>query len=384
MPDASYYLRHYFDPDMDHLTLKPRAGAGDSADRYNLGYVQNAVSGQVLAEVIPLAETENMPRSSVNPRFIRPTATLPQGPNTRIDPQYPQYLLADANGYVFYHEGQITVKKLLNVRGDVDFSTGNIFFVGDIAVHGNVRAGFEVQGNRILIIGMVEGGVIRARSDLALQGGARGGVSNRCLLSTGGNLRLPFAEKAELRAGNNIFIERTCQHAVIYAGSSLVVKDRLQGGVTHARNIVYVANQLGTTTASPTAIHLGYNAPRVRQLAKLDTHLEELVARVTHYTAVAGHLPPDSTPTTRKLAMAKHKLALLRERRDHIWTALLEDERQAQACRLIAPGIVYPGVEVSIGKHTRIVDTLYNSVVFRLWEGEVAILPYDPDTQPDV
>ncbi|MDR2696594.1 MAG: FapA family protein [Deltaproteobacteria bacterium] len=374
----TYYLRHYFDPDMDHLALKPRVSSGDEADRYNLGYVQNTINGQVLAEVVPLTEIGNTTLTSLNPRFFLAEPVLPQGPNTRIDPRYPQYLLADANGYVFYHEGAITVKKLLNVRGDVDFHTGNIFFVGDMAVHGNVRAGFEVQANRILIKGMVEGGVVRARTDLALQGGARGGVSARCLLSAGGDLRLPFVEKAELRAGNTIYVERTCQHATVFAGSNLVVKDRLQGGVIHARSTIYVANQLGTSTASPTAIYLGYNAPRIRQLEKLDARMDELATRVAHYTAVAGHLPPDATPTTRKLAMGRQKLEVFRQRREQLWATLAADERLAGSCRLVVPGTVYPGVEVSIGRAFLTVESVYRNVVFQLQGDEVIITPNTP------
>jgi uncharacterized protein (DUF342 family) len=369
----SYYLRHYFDPDMDHLALKPRVSVGEQADRYNLGFVQNAISGQVLAEVVPLTEVGNTTIKSINPRFFRNEPVLPQGPNTRVDPNYPQYLLADANGYVFYHEGLITVKKLLNVRGDISFNTGNIFFVGDMAVHGNVRAGFEIQANRILVKGMVEGGVVRTRGDLALEGGARGGVSGRCLLTAGGSIRLPFAEKAEMRAGSTIYIERTCQHATVFTGANLVVKDRLQGGVIHARSTIYVANQLGTSTAAPTKISLGYNAPRIRQLEKLDVRLDDLATRVAHYTAVAGHLPPDSTPTTRKLAMARQKLELFRQRREQLWDALAEDERQASSCRLVVPGTVYPGVEVSIGRAFLTVETVYNNVTFQLHDDEVIV-----------
>jgi len=373
-----YYLRHYFDPDMDHLALKPRVNSGDNADRYNLGYVQNAISGQVLAEIIPLTEIGNTTLTSLDPRFMLEDPQLPQGQNTKIDPQYPQYLLADANGFVFYHEGLITVKKLLNVRGDVDFHTGNIFFVGDMAVHGDVRAGFEIQANRILVKGMVEGGVVRARGDIALQGGARGGVSARCLITTGGNLRLPFTEKAELRAGDTIYIERTCQHATVFAGANLVVKDRLQGGIIHARNTIYVANQLGTPTAAPTAIFLGYNAPRIRQLEKLDVRLDELATRVAHYTAVAGHLPPDATTTTRKLAMAKQKLALFQTRRQELWEMLSADEKQTGSCRLVVPGTVHPGVEVSIGRAFLTVDKRYTNVVFQLQDDAIVIIPYTP------
>jgi uncharacterized protein (DUF342 family) len=83
--------------------------------------------------------------------------------------------------------------------------------------------------------------------------------------------------------------------------------------------------------------------------------------------------------------MARQKLKLLRERRDHLWTALLEDESQARTCRLVVPGTVYPGVEVSIGKSSLIVDTIRSNVVFRLRDEFVAILPYnpDPDADPD-
>ncbi len=373
----AYYLRHYFDPDLDHLALKPRLSSDDNADRYNLGYVQNVISGQVLAEIVPLNEAEEQD-PALERRFILQRPHLPQGRNTRIDPNYPHYLLADANGYVFYLEDLITVKKLLNVRRDVDFHTGNIFFVGDVAVHGNVRAGFEVQANRVLVKGMVEGGVVRAQGDLALEGGARGGAGGRCLLSAGGNLRLPFAEKAELRAGGTIYIERTCQHAQIYADKNLIVKDRLQGGKIHAAGTVYVENQLGTSSAAATHIYLGYNALRMRRLEKLDVVLDDLATRVAHYTAVAGHLPPDATATSRKLAMARQKLKVLRERRGTLWEALDSDEKQADCCRLIVPGKVYPGVEVSIGRAFLSVETMYKGVVFHLQGEEVVVSPYRP------
>jgi uncharacterized protein (DUF342 family) len=373
-----YYLRHYFDPDMNYHALKPRVLSDHEADRYNLGYVQNVISGQVLAQTVPLDDLSDAPPVSLDPRFLLDEPILPQGPNTRVEPDYPQYLLADANGYVFYLNNLITVKKVLNVRSDVDFHTGNIFFVGDVAVHGDVRAGFEVQANRVMVKGMVEGGVVRARNDLALRGGARGGAGGRCLLSAGGNMRLAFAEKAELRAGGAVYIERTCQHAVIFAGESLLVKDRLQGGKIHVRRTAYVENQLGTSSGAPTAVSLGYSALRVRQMEKLDVALDDIETRVAHYTAVAGHLPPDSTPASRKLAMARQKLALLRQRRESIWDSLQKDERLAETCLLVVPGTVHPGVEISIGRAFLYVERTYKSVTFRLADGKIIIDPVIP------
>ncbi len=122
----AYYLRHYFNPDFDYQRAKPGGGLGndDGADVYSLGYAQNVISGQILAEIVPLEEAG----ADYDKRFTREVPELPQGPNTRIDPRYPRFLLSDAKGYVFYNDGKITVKKLLNVRQDVSFATGNIYF----------------------------------------------------------------------------------------------------------------------------------------------------------------------------------------------------------------------------------------------------------------
>ena len=157
------YLQHYFNPDFDYLQLQPIVSVKGQADLYNLGYVQNVVKGQVIAEMIPLEAIENP-----IPRFVLEQEKFPQGPNTYIDPAYPHYLLSDVNGYVFYYNGKISVKKVLNVRSNVDFHTGNIAFVGDVMVHKDVKAGFQLQANTIIINGMVEGGEVRSRKDMKI------------------------------------------------------------------------------------------------------------------------------------------------------------------------------------------------------------------------
>ena len=201
---VQYYLRHYFNPDFDYLNLKPSGDNGKS-DVYSLGYVQNVIAGQVLAELVPLDASG----PKVDQRFILENEAFPMGGNTRVDPRHPNYLLAAAKGYVFYLNGKITVKTLLNVRQDVSFQTGNIFFVGDMAVHGSVRAGFSVQGNNVRIMGMVEGGVVRARRDLMIDGGVRGGAGKHSKVDAGDKLMTPFLESVDARARGNMVIEKT-------------------------------------------------------------------------------------------------------------------------------------------------------------------------------
>ncbi|MEG2173277.1 MAG: FapA family protein [Desulfovibrionaceae bacterium] len=364
----SYYLQHYFDPSRDHLHLKPRQGAAENSALFDLGYVQNAIAGQVLAQLLPLEQVKNP-----HPRYILDKAVLPVGPNTCIAPDRPQYLLATANGYVFYYDGLITVKRLLNVRGDVNFHTGNIFFVGDSAVHGSVRAGFEIQANNILVKGMVEGGIIRARRDLAVAGGIRGGAGKHCLAAAGGKLTSMFVEKAEIRAQDTVQIKKYCLHSTIYSKGNCVVQGRLSGGTINANASVYITEQLGNNAAVPTRVYLGYDPMRIRILQREDKQIGGLSEMITHLDAVAGHLPPDASDASRKLAQALTQREHLIKHRTELWTSLHLDEQFASRCCLVVPGKVFPGVEVAIGRTFLAVDRPYTNVIFRLIDDEIVI-----------
>jgi uncharacterized protein (DUF342 family) len=378
----NYYLRHYFNPDFNHLHPKPavKDGADDSSDLYSLGYVQNVIDGQVLAEIIPLDQVGQIGQADqagedIDPRFIQEDPALPAGANTRIDPEYPQYLLAAANGYVFYIAGKITVKCLLNVRRDVSFQTGNIFFVGDMAVHGAVRSGFSIQANNIRIMGMLEGGEARARQDIMIEGGARGGAGQRCLASAGGKILAPFLEKVEARSRSNIVIEKFCLYSTVYAGANLVVREQLYGSTINAYGTVYVGKQLGNKAGLTTKIFLGYEPLSIRRLEKVDDMISALSQSITHLNAVAGHLSPDSNEASRKLARLSEERKQLMRTRDNLWGRLYTDEKHAAECCLSVPGTVYPGVEISIGRAYMPVERIYQNVCFRLCYDDIIVQP---------
>lgn len=368
-----YYLRHYFNPDFDYQRAKPGGGQGtdDGTDVYSLGYAQNVIRGQILAEILPADKAP----ADADKRWFRDSSNLPAGPNTRIDPDHPTFLIADSKGYVFYNEGQITVKGLLNVRQDVCFHTGNIFFVGDLAVHGSVRSGFSVEGDNVRIMGMVEGGIARARRDLMVEGGCRGGSSKHCLLASGGKLMTPFIEKAEARARNNMAIEKYCLYSTVYAGANLVVRGQMYGATVNCLGSVYVGAQLGNRAGIATSVYLGYDPFSIRQLEKIDSIIAELSQTITHLNAIAGHLEENANDASRRLARLRKQRERLLTRRAAILEDLNRDERSLQNCRLMVPGKVYPGVEISIGKAFMLVERPYENSMFRLCYNDIVVEP---------
>lgn len=368
-----YYMKHYFNPDFDHLRAKPGGGLGsdEGADVYSLGYAQNVIRGQVLAEIMPADKAP----ADADRRFFRDDNTFPAGANTIVNPSYPQYLLAADKGYVFYNAGQITVKHLLNVRQDVSFRTGNIFFVGDLAVHGSVRSGFSVQGDNVRIMGMVEGGIARARRDLLVEGGCRGGSGGHCLLDAGGKLMTPFVEKAVARSRGNMDIEKYCLYSTVYAGANMIVRGQMYGSVVNCLGSVYVGAQLGNRAGLSTSIYLGYDPVAIRNLEKIDAILAELSQTITHLNAVAGHLDPDTNETTRKLARLTGQRDKILKKRANILETLKMDAKAMQNCRLMVPGRVYPGVEISIGKAFMLVERVYENSMFRLCYNDIVVEP---------
>ncbi|MCR4665789.1 MAG: FapA family protein [Desulfovibrio sp.] len=364
-----YYLQHFFDPDFDHLNRKPDVNAVkmNTMDLFNLGYVQNVIKGQILAQILPLDAITSPP----DPRYILNTVDFPAGQNTYIDPEYPQYLLSSVNGYVFYNEGRITVKALLNVRQDVSFHTGNINFVGDMAVHGAVRSGFSILANNVRISGLVEGGIAHSGSNMLVDGGVRGNSSDHCLVDSGGKLLINFIEKAEARARGNIVINKYCLYSTVYAGNNILVKEQLYGGTVNVFSSIYVGKQLGNKAGIPTVIYIGYDPLTIRRMEKLEGFIASLTQRIMHLKAITKKLPPDANEQTLKLQKFLAQRQNIINQRADIANKLIKDEKTIQNCRLIVPGITYPGVEISIGRYFFSVEKVYENVVFRLVDNEI-------------
>ena len=359
-----YYLHHYFDPDFSHINRAPVEGTDGSADLRFLGYVQNVIAGQVLAEAINL---EAFPHIKTDPRFLYPAKHLPIGPNSALHPENPDKIVATANGYAFYHNGLITVKKLLNVRNNVGFHTGNIFFVGDLAVHGNVQTGFAVQAANVLVKGHIESAKVKGVGDVVCLAGVKGDnisavadgpqktyealrQTPSTLIQADGNLRLPFCEHVQLRAKGNIIIDGSCLHSTLYVGGNLVIKGRLQGGAVYANGLIYVEGQLGADHSVPTKIMMGYAPFDFLALQKLEHRIAYFKDRLEFFERMAKRNQVMEQEYALRIELTSMKLNILREKHRALWRKFVVDEEHAPKCRIVVPGKIMPGCEIGIAR----------------------------------
>jgi uncharacterized protein (DUF342 family) len=379
-----YYLHHYFDPDFSHMRLVPEQGADGSANQRYLGYVQNVVAGQVLAEIIDVDQFPDLPR---DPRFTYQDRYLPVGPNCTLHPDNPDKIIAQANGYCFYHNGLINVKKLLNVRGNLGFHTGSIFFVGDMAVHGDVQTGFSVMARNLLIRGHIESAKVKAAGDIVCTAGVKGTNTSAIgeepakdagyepvpdtLLDCGGSIRLPFCEHAQLRARGNVIIDGHCMHSTLYVGGNLIIKGRLQGGAVYANNLVYVEGQLGSDYTITTRICMGYDPFDFLALQKLENQIRYLKDKFLYFEKQAARNSVMEQEFQPRVDVVRRKLKIAHARRNVLWRKFAEDEQNARQCRVIAPGKIMPGTEVSIGRAFLDIASGAANQAFMLGEDEI-------------
>jgi uncharacterized protein (DUF342 family) len=66
-------------------------------------------------------------------------------------------------------EGVISVYEVFETSADVDVTTGNIDFVGDVIIKGNINDGMKVKsGGNVLLLGSITGGEIEAAGDVTV------------------------------------------------------------------------------------------------------------------------------------------------------------------------------------------------------------------------
>ncbi len=369
----AFYLRCHFDPDFDHTRLTPHEGEGGDVDHYELGYVQNVVKDQVLAEIVPLEEHTAAHGGEPEARFVLQEPHLPAGKNVLPHPENPRQLIAAVTGYVFFHEGLIHVHNVLNVRRDVDFHTGNISFVGDLVVHGGVRSGFSIKGRNVRVMGPIGGAEVTAQGFLLAEGGVKG--QKKATLTAGQDIRCAFCENARLTARRHVRVESSSLHCVIYAGMKVLVGGRLQGGETVAGESVAVGEQLGGGVGTVTRVLVGKNPNAVRAVERIEMELEELEERIAYYAERMQHGAASVREFSPKKEAAERKRQLLKEKRLQKLGEV--DQHGPGKARILVAGVVKPGLEARLGDASCYIDETLGPTRFTLNdEGEVALGPY--------
>lgn len=362
----TFVLKHHFDPDWDPTKLTPEEQSDGSVDHHELNFVSNVSAGDVIAEWIVVDEMED----SVDSRFVSDDKTFPAGRGTGVKTKHPDKLYAAVDGYACYKDGKIVVRETLRVPTDIDYRTGNIDFIGNISVSGSVRSGFEVIGRDVTIQGQIEGADVKARQQLKCQGGVKGG--KEAFVESGKDLKLAFCEFGVLKARSDIMVKGALMHSDAYAGRRLAVGGRMTGGRFCSYEYVYVGEQLGGGLDTDTSIILGYKPSLLYADEGYNRRIKRLHEEIASYDKILNKGDEYKTEYEPKLESAKKELELLKAMKVKLWKGIYATERLDE-CKVLVPGVVKPGVEISIGSAYLKVDDYLEDVFFYFENDEVKI-----------
>lgn len=373
------------DMEEDRRPLEKEDGKVDYKELVRL---HNVRKGQLIAKVIPaesgvpgkMVTGEELPcRSGREARFK-------VGKNVLVDQEETSMYAAIDGLVTLTDKGKINVFPVYEVNGDVDYSTGNIDFVGTVVIRGNVLTGFTVKSaGDIRVVGGVEGAELISGGSIEITGGIIG--YNKGLVSAGQNVKVSFIQDGNVVAGEDIIVSQSIMHSNIRAGHDVLCngsKGLIVGGIVQAGDRV-VARTIGNTMSTATAIEVGVVPELRNEMNELRQELRQLLENedktnkalyLLGQLANTGQLSPDKIALRVKLNATKQ--SHLREEK-RIKERVLEIERMLEdtgRARVDVIKTIYGGSKIVIGRYTRFVKDPTERVSFIYSEGDISITPY--------
>ncbi len=369
------------------IKIQPKELSDGRVDFYNLNLIQNVVNGQVLITKTPL--TTGIEGTTVTGKAI-PTkpgkdASIKAGKNTELIDNNCTLISTDS-GHIVNQGGKISILPVYEVPGDVDFSTGNVDFVGNVVIKGNITEGFLVkaQGD-VEVRGSIAGGSVMASGHLQVKNGIQG--VGKGIVQCGGNVFTKFIENAKVSADGDIIVGEAIMHSYLNAKGTVMVGGRkgvLVGGITRAGGEI-TAKIVGSNLSTNTELESGVN-PELREKyitasasfeeakQNLDKTQKAFVLLKTMESNL-GELPTDKKAMLVKVSRAQFQMMALVQTLQEQVKELAEELEINNRGKINISGIVHPGVKIIIGPSVYNVGDSLQFASFVREQGEIKIVP---------
>ncbi len=375
-------IEYFFNTD---IHAKPELQEDGSVDFFHLGLIEPVKAGQKLAQIIPEDPGEygmNILGSRIKPREVK-KARLDFGRNIKLSEDRLS-ICSEVNGHVMYVGGQVFVSNVYEVE-NVDNSTGNIDYDGDVKVNGNVNTNFEIKATgNVVVNGVVEGALIEAGGDIIIARGMNGQAKGRIV--AGKNIVAKFFENANVEAKGYVHSESILLSNVI-AGEEVVVTGRrgfITGGHVQAEKMIEVKT-LGGEMGAATTVEVGVNPVVKKEYNQVQKDLEKIAKTLKDAQPIVQNFMEKKAKgvrfTEEQLAYIKQTVANIEVKKNELIAKnarlkeLAEQVNPAQTSEVHVTGVVYPGTTIIIGDVSMTVQSAYKYCRFVKAEGDVKMRP---------
>lgn len=380
-------LKYYFETE-----VRPQIDENGNVDFKSLNLIQNVRRDDKLVEILPPcegAEGTTISGKNVPPRKGS-TAALPSAKNAHPDPENPNVLISAIDGCVRLKGKTVEVEPVFTVKEDVDFSTGNIDFLGSVRVGKNVRSGFRIkaQGD-VEIGGVVEDAVIEAQGNVLVKLGIIGRGKGEII--AGGEVKVLFCDGQNISADGNVSLGDYAMNSLITSGGTVNAVEKsglIAGGETFA-SLGLEVKTLGNRNYVPTRVIAGMDKKLRDETLKLQKRTADLDEKINRMSTAVRKFAMIQLLKRRATREQEMQVTMLRKlihekQKDKEQVAAEISELNIRATESIDAAVrvldtAYPGVTVTMrDKSIKLIDPM-KALLFRYRGNDLLMLPLDED-----
>lgn len=367
-----------------HEGIKPKELEDGRVDFYQVVDIANVTRGQLVAKKIPAGRGEE--GVSV---FGQPIPAVPgkdihfkMGKNVLLS-QDKMLLYAAIDGQVNIGEDdKINVFPVFEVKGDVDFSIGNIDFVGTVVIRGNVPTGFRIKASGdIRVLGSVEGAELEAGGSVEIKNGIA--AQDKGHVIAGVDVKTSYIQNGNVKAVNDVIVSQSIMFSHIRAGKNVLcngTKGIIIGGSIQAGEKI-VARVIGNSSATPTVLEVGVKPELRNELLVVTKELSQLYDNLKKAEQGLGvldqllHAGVELSPEKKMLQIKLTNTKIMLEKELKKFEAKkkeLEAQLDHDAHAVVdVYQVMYPGIKLVFGKLIRFIKQEFPRTRFLVVQGEI-------------
>lgn len=161
------------------------------------------------------------------------------------------------------------VSRLLDIKGDVDYHTGNIIFSGDITISGEIKDGFQIYaGGSVFCNETIEAADITAKKQVIAKMGILG--KDKGVIRTGEDVQAKFIQHCTIKTRKDVYVQDSILNSYIKTMGKVTTGDhgKIIGGELSAIHGVTAA-QIGNDAYHHTFIQCGVDFVAKKELDKV-------------------------------------------------------------------------------------------------------------------
>ena len=374
------YYEYLFETD---LSRKPIMLADGTVDYKNIKMIELVEAGQKIAVYHPGTAGTNGYNLAAQFKLAKHGTELPPLKGTGFQRMEDGVTYCAAvGGKITELNNRVNIFPVHELYGDVDLSTGNIEFNGDVIVHGNVLEGMSIKATGTVTVDkVVESAYIEGRKGVILRGGVLG--KNGAKVRSKGNITAQFLEYADVKTDGDIEADSFLDSRV-YAGGKIKLSGKkgcIVGGTTHAVSFIDV-REIGNAAGANTEVSVGVHKKVYEQLSLIEREtkddelqLQRIEEGLVQFETVMRQKGLSFRDDPRRMALVKEKVRLSAQiaGRKEEMDGLMKIIDASNDARIQVVKSVYPGVRISVDEQSVQVKEPQKAVEFKKYMGRIGM-----------